>query len=369
MFYLGIDQHSKQLTICLRDEGGKAVLRRQVSTEPKRVREFLRELENQCVDAGGYVAVIEVCGFNDWLLKLLPECGCKEVVLVQPEERDRRKTDRRDAYRLSELLWINRVRLLTGQHVQGLRRVFIPSTDDLHDRQLTQLRKRLGASRTRMINRVKHTLLKHNLQHGCPTKGIRTQAARAWLRKLALPVIDRLEVDHALAQWDLIDEQITDADEQIAQRAEGHASARLIATLYGTKPAYAALALAASVGPISRFPRPRSLANYWGLTPSCRNSGESTRRLGSITKQGSKTARFLLCQLSQHVLRRDAWMREWYKRIKRRRGSKIARVAVMRRLATIIWQMLKRQQPYVTGDPACSRSGAKNKRKSRRGAA
>jgi len=143
----------------------------------------------------------------------------------------------------------------------------------------------------------------------------------------------------------------------------------LIATLYGTKPAYAALALAASIGAISHFPRPRSLTNYWGLTPSCRNSGETTQRLGSITKQGSKTARFLLCQLSQHVLRRDAWMRECYKRIKRRRGSKIARVAVMRRLATIIWQMLSRQQPYVTSDPARSRSGAESKRKSRRGAA
>jgi transposase len=369
MFYLGIDQHARQLTICLRDEGGKAVLRRQVSTEPKRVREFLHQLENQCIEAGGYVAVVEVCGFNDWLLKLLPEYGCKEVVLVQPEDRDRRKTDRRDAHRLSELLWINRERLLASQHVQGLRRVFIPSADDQHDRQLTQLRKRLGASRTRLINRVKHALVKHNLQHGCPTKGIRTQAARAWLKKLTLPAIDRLEVDQAMAQWDLIDEQIAAADEQIAQRAEGNANARLIATLYGTKPAYAALALAASIGPISRFPRPRSLANYWGLTPGCRNSGEATQRLGSITKQGSKTARFLLCQLSQHVLRRDAWMREWYKRIKRRRGSKIARVAVMRRLATIIWQMLSRQHPYMTGEPARSRSTADSKSKRRRGAA
>jgi len=46
------------------------------------------------------VAVVEVCGFNDWLLKLLPEFGCRELVLVQPEERDRRKTDRRDSHRL-----------------------------------------------------------------------------------------------------------------------------------------------------------------------------------------------------------------------------------------------------------------------------
>ena len=39
-------------------------------------------------------------------------------------------------------------------------------------------------------------------------------------------------------------------------------------------------------------------------------------------------------------------MRSWFKRIKKRRGSKIARVAVMRRLATILWHMLKKKQKY-----------------------
>jgi len=46
------------------------------------------------------------------------------------------------------------------------------------------------------------------------------------------------------------------------------------------------------------------------------------------------------------VLRFDAGMRDWYKRIKRRRGSKIARVAVMRRMVTILWHMLKKKQRY-----------------------
>ena len=100
-----------------------------------------------------------------------------------------------------------------------------------------------------------------------------------------------------------------------------------------------------------RFPRPSSLANYWGLTPGCRNSGEATDRLGSITKQGSATARFILGQLVLHVLRRDASMRAWYLRIKKRRGSKIARVAVMRRLATILWHMVKHNEPYMAGGP------------------
>jgi hypothetical protein len=55
--------------------------------------------------------------------------------------------------------------------------------------------------------------------------------------------------------------------------------------------------------------------------------------------------------LALHVLRRDAAMRSWYGRLKKRRGSKIARVAVMRRLASIMWHMVEHQQPYVVGGP------------------
>jgi hypothetical protein len=53
---------------------------------------------------------------------------------------------------------------------------------------------------------------------------------------------------------------------------------------------FTATSLACRVGRVERFPRAHSLANYWGLTPGCRNSGENTQRLGSITKDGSQLA-------------------------------------------------------------------------------
>jgi transposase len=348
MFYLGIDQHRKQLTVCLRSEEGEVTLKQQVSTQWDRVKGFLTELQGSCAAQGGYVAVVEVCGFNDWLLELLPQYGCREVVLIQPEERQKRKTDRRDANRLSELLWVNRQRLLAGQRVQGLRRVHIPSPQDRQDRQRCALRKRLGAQRTRVKNQVQHLLRKHNLQQECPTKGSDTRRARVWLKQLELPPLDRWEMDQALAHWEALDKAVEAVELQIGQRLSQRPDARCIATVFGSG-GYAGLALAASIGSIERFPRPRSLANYWGLTPGCRNSGEATDRLGSITKQGSPLARFLLAQRVVHVLRRDPTMRQWFRRIKQRRGSKIARVAVMRRLATIIWHMLKEERPYESG--------------------
>lgn len=195
---------------------------------------------------------------------------------------------------------------------------------------------------------MQRILLKHNLQQECPTKGIKAKRARQWLAELALNEIDRLELDLLLAQWKVWDEQLTAVEQKIAERQRANATAAIVATMPGAGSS-GSLALACRMGPIERFPRPGSLANYWGQTPACRNSGDATDRLGSITKQGSSLARFYLSQMVMHVLRRDTRMKSWYRRIKSRRGAKIARVAVMRRLATILWQMVTHGEPYALG--------------------
>ncbi|MEM8671965.1 MAG: IS110 family transposase [Planctomycetota bacterium] len=110
---------------------------------------------------------------------------------------------------------------------------------------------------------------------------------------------------------------------------------------------YMALALASRIGEASRFPRGKSLAHYWGLTPGVRDSGDSKGHRGHITKSGCSMARWLLAQVVFHVLRRDPVMRKWYKPIRNRRGSGIARTAVMRRMAVIIRNMLTEKQSYT----------------------
>jgi transposase len=350
MLYLAIDQHRKQLTVEDRNEAGDVTVKRQISTKWDRVRAFFEEYRRRAGPEGGFVAILEVCGFNYWLVRLLREYGCREVILVQPEKRSKQKTDRRDASALAELLWVNRERLLSGKRVQGVRHVEWPTEQDAADRQLTVLRYRLGQLRTRTINRIKHLLRKHNIEQECPTKGLDTVKGKQWLAAVTLAAVDRLEMDLLLAQWKAWDEQTKTLDDAIRKRQTAHKTAAVVASIPGCG-AYSSLALAARIGSIERFARPGSLANYWGLAPGCRNSGEVTDRLGSITKQGSMMARFILGQLVLHVLRRDAWMRAWYGRIKRRRGAKIARVAVMRRLATIIWQMVKNNEGYVVGGP------------------
>jgi transposase len=346
MLYLGIDQHARQITISLRDENGDIVQARQVSTQPEKIKAFFEQLTHKHLSAGeSFVAVLEVCGFNDWLIGMLPEYRCSKVILIQPEERKKRKTDRRDAAALSELLWVNRARLLQGKPVRGLRQIDIANVADQENRRLTMLRKQAGQARTRLVNQIRHILRRHNLQWEMPTKRLPTKAAIAWLKQVALPEIDRLEMNHLLSDLESLQQRLKELEEVIAKRCGVSEAGMLIGSMPGVS-YFTATSLACRVGRVERFPRAHSLANYWGLTPGCRNSGENDQRLGRITKAGSGIARWLLAQVTHKVLRKDARLREWFKRIKRRRGATVARVAVMRKLATIIWHMLKKRKTF-----------------------
>lgn len=359
MLYLGIDQHHKQITVSIRDDQGTVILRRQVSTQPDKVRAFFEDVRRQSGEEG-FLAVVEVCGFNDWLLELLAEFGCRESVLIHPDKRSRRKTDRRDASKLSELLWLNGQRLRSGQKPQGLRRIVLPSAEDQQNRQVTSLRKRVGQQQTRTINKIQNILRRRNLTWQQPTKTFQTRKVRQWLESLELSEVDRLEMDQLLAQWALWEKQIEQLDKRIAARFPGSPTAQRLATVPGAS-AYSALSIASRIGSVERFASPRSLANYFGLTPGCRNSGEATDRLGSITKEGSRMVRFLVGQMVLHVLRKDRTMRQWYVQIRRRRGSKIARVAVMRRLVTIFWHLLRHEEYYHAGGPPRQKMGPRRK--------
>jgi transposase len=281
---------------------------------------------------------------------MLPKYGCREIVITQPDSRSKRKTDRRDASFLSNLLWINRGRLAGGRRAPGMRRINPPTPREAEHRQLTIIRQVLTKKRTAALNALHKVLRKHNLEQERPTKLFQTKKVRQWLAEIDLTEIDRMEVNQLLQQWAMFDEQLKAVDEKIGVRAKTDEQARLLQSMPGLGE-YSALAIASRIGRIERFKHPGSLANYWGLTPGCRNSGEATQRLGSITKQGSKIVRYLLGQAVVKVLRFDMAMRKWYKRIKKRRGSKIARVAVMRRMATIIWHMIKKKRKYEYESP------------------
>ena len=95
MQYVGIDLHRKQMTVSLRNQNGDVLLRRQVSTRWPKLEEFGNQLHEAIAAREKYVAVVEVCGFHDWLVQWLRQDErCHQVLVVQPLGRSASKTDR-----------------------------------------------------------------------------------------------------------------------------------------------------------------------------------------------------------------------------------------------------------------------------------
>ena len=93
MLYLAIDQHRDQLTINLRNEKGDIIQKEQISTKHDDINDFFDNLARQAGRRRGYMAIVEVCGFNQWLLEKLKEYKCNEIVVIQPDSYSNKKRD------------------------------------------------------------------------------------------------------------------------------------------------------------------------------------------------------------------------------------------------------------------------------------
>jgi transposase len=348
MLYLAIDQHKNHLTINVRNEQGEVMQKGQVRTNHADIDEFFVAFTKKVRKHRGYMAILEVCGFNDWLLEKLKKTGCSEIVVIQPEGSALNKTDKRDADALGALLWNNRKLLQGGKRPNGIRRIFPADPADAQVRQLANFRQHLVRHRTMVINKIKGIVNKHNMAQDAPSQLYHTQTFRQWIKTVQLPVVDRLEVNMHIEAWELYDKQINEVEAELVKRSE--ATKAKMADVYRLKAipgisAMGAITLLSRIGNVKRFKNPDSLANYFGLTPGCHNTA-GKHRIGGITKRGNAMARQVLNFAVLHVVRKDPAMKAWYKKIKSRKGAKTARVAVMRRLATIIWHILRWGKPY-----------------------
>ena len=103
-----------------------------------------------------------------------------------------------------------------------------------------------------------------------------------------------------------------------------------------------AFALFAFIGDVHRFKTPKSLAAYFGLTPSVLESGQNRRlRSPGLSHTGRSDVRALLVQGAQSVLRYGTGpLTKWGVQLKMRRGTNVAVIAVARKMAVQVWYLL-----------------------------
>jgi transposase len=109
--------------------------------------------------------------------------------------------------------------------------------------------------------------------------------------------------------------------------------------------ALTAVAFVPIIGEAHRFGCGKQIASNLGLVPAEDSSGER-RRLGHISKQGNSLLRFLLVEAAQVTVRCDPRWRNQFFHLAMRRGRKIAKVAMARRLAVRLYWMCRRGWNY-----------------------
>jgi transposase len=175
-------------------------------------------------------------------------------------------------------------------------------------------------------------------------KGLWREKGRKQLEVIRLAPWASRRREDLLQLLDRLNPTIAELTHAIDQEVEKSAEARLLMTHPGVGP-LTALAFVLIIGRAERFQCGKQIAAYLGLVPLEDSSGKR-RRLGHITKQGNSMLRFLLVEAAQVSVRSLPAWRSKYLHLTMRRGRKIAKVAMARKLPVRLFWMLRKGWDY-----------------------
>jgi transposase len=321
--WVGIDLHRRRSQIAIIDEHGELTLQKRIATDRETFTELLGEPD------GAHVALEATYGW-EWLAELLTEAGY-DVHLAHPLRTRaiaaaRVKTDAVDARTLAHLL---RTGMLPEAYIAP------PELRDLRD--LLRHRATLVHLRTSIKNRVHALLARQGIlpEH----TDLFGKTGREFLAALELPDGPRRRLDSLIALICDFDREITSTTGEIDRRAKTDERVKILCRIRGIGP-YTAMLIIAEVSDVKRFPTARHLCAWAGLTPTVRSS-DGKARLGHISRQGSTILRWALTEAAQHTPTGGGPLRAQYERIAKRRGAKIAKVAIARQILTLCYYGLR----------------------------
>src|SRR6202166_4140635 len=277
---------------------------------------------------------MEASGHARWFERLLAELNFElwigDAAVIRTKRVRKQKTDRQDAQLILQLMLENR-----------FPKIWVPSWENRDLRQLLWHRHRMVQARTRIMNQLQAVALNEGLH--CK-KRLWREHGRQQLESFRLaPWASRRRQD-LLALLDRLNPMIAELTQAIEQEAEKNPAAQRLRTHPGVG-ALTALAFVLIIGDSERFHCGKQIASYLGLVPLEDSSGKR-RRLGHITKQGSSILRFLLVEAAQVTVRSLPEWRSKYIHLVMRRGRKIAKVAMARRLAVRLYWMMRQGWDY-----------------------
>jgi len=331
--FIGCDMHTRNQMVAWIDPETGEIRKRRLEHGGEEVGKFYGQFP------AGTVVGIESTFPAYWFERLLEELGHElwvgDAARIRASEVRYQKTDARDAELILDLLRRER-----------FPRIWVPSAAERDLRQLLVHRMKQVRARTQVKNQLQALAISQGV---CRKRRLWSGKGRAVLEGLVLLPWAARRRQELLEALDRLDEQVRELDRAVEEAGRARPEVALLRTHPGVG-MVVALAFDLTVGPVTRFLHSRQLVSYLGLNPSEDSTG-GRQRLGSISKQGNTMMRWLLIEAAQTAARLDPQLRRTYQRLKSRRNSGVAKVAVARRLAIRLYWMLRTRHNYAQPVP------------------
>ena len=329
MRIIGCDLHARQQTISMVDIETGEVTEKVLLHEGEAVREFYAALPKPVLVG------LEATGSMYWFLRLLEELGIEYRVghpaAIRKAETRKQKHDRRDAELIRRLLEEKR-----------FPQIWLPTSEQRDLRTLLQHRHQLVRMRVMTQNGLQGLALSQGLRRGSK---LWSQAGQQELKGLELAGFAATRREQLQELRQELDQRLQQLDRAVREQAEQRAGARLLLSHPGVGPT-TALATEVFLGDARRFPNAKAVASYVGMIPSEHSSGGKQRN-GSLSKQGNPLLRLLWVEAARAAARKDARLKQFYRKKLVQKGLGKAVVATARKLGIRLWILLRDQIDYT----------------------
>lgn len=334
--FAGLDVHSKQCTYAIQDATGKMLAKGEFATTLVGIADWVKR---HSLDKEATIGM-ETGLITPFVARTLKACGIDNVKIINAVEvraKARRKTQKSDTGDAFEIC-------------DGTRRDIYTSIIELPDAQTQKLRDLLATRRhfvtaaTREVNGIKSALRKAGL--GQLYRSLSSD--KAFAKLLAQPQLDdelKANIEAHQRLWAAARNEVKAIEKQLEQVQSVMADeVERLRTVPGVGPIVALTALAYFSRP-ARFKNAKHAASYTGLVPQMYNSADR-ECYGHITKQGPNELRAMLCESAQHSAKKGHPLHLLYKKIRNKKGHKVAVIAVAHRLARILWSMMRKETVF-----------------------
>lgn len=331
--YAGLDMHSESITGTIKDEAGNPIRVLKVETDKRGVKKLFDRLQKKQI-----TTVFEAS--RNWpRYAELIQPYCSKVVMAHPFKvraiaSARIKTDAIDSNILSDLLRANLI-----------PESYMPPLDIVELREILRYRAGLSRMRGQLKTKAKNILSREGKK--CEFDEVTGKRARLWLNSLELNALNRTELDYTVSLIDNLCVEIIKFDKTIEQSQQKYPEVEILKSIVGIN-TFSGMMILAEIADVGRFSTPDKLACYAGLVPSTYQSSQA-QYSGRITKQGNAYLRWILTQCTHASIksRHSHKLKTFYLRIERKRGKQKAIVATARKMLTIIWHLLNKNEYYA----------------------